>query len=116
MTPHEQIFRVLGDLVDGRVFPGIAEPATQTPYLTFQIIGGPPINFVTGERPSKRFMRVQVNTWATTSVEASQVAMQAEDAIRASRALQAEVLTTAADTYDDPTEYRGAVQEFMLFC
>jgi len=116
MTPHEQIFQVLGDLVDGRVFPGIAEPNTQTPYLTFQIIGGPPINFVTGELPAKRFTRVQVNTWAETAIEASQVAMQAEGAIRAARALQAEVLNTAADTYDEPTEYRGAVQEFMLFC
>lgn len=114
MTPHEQIFQVLGDLVNGRVFPGIAEPETQTPYITYQIIGGPPINFVTGECPSKRFTRVQINTWAATSVEASQVAMRAEDAIRASRALQVEVLTTAADTYD--AEYRGAVQEFMLFC
>ena len=114
MTPHEQIFQLLGDLVDGRVFPGIAEPETPTPYITYQFIGGPPINFVTGERPSKRFTRVQINTWAATSVEAAQVAMQAEDAIRASRALQVEVLTTAADTSD--AEYRGAVQEFMLFC
>lgn len=115
MTPHEQMFELLGSLVDGRVFPGIAEPETLTPYITFQIIGGPPINFVTGEKPVKRFVRVQVNTWAATSIEASNVAMQAEDAIRAAKLLQPEVLTGAADTYDEEIEYRGALQEFMLF-
>jgi len=116
MTPHEQIFAVLGDVADGRVFPGIADEGTATPYVTFQIVGGPPINFVTGEAPAKRFARVQINVWAGTSVEAFRVAAEVEGALRAAVHLQSEVLTGAGDTYDEVTKDRGAMQEFMLFC
>lgn len=115
MTPHEQIFSVLGELAEGRVFPGIAEAETPTPYITFQVIGGPPINFVTGETPAKRFARVQVNVWASTSIEAFQVAAQVESALRAETAMQTEALSGAGDTYDELTTYRGAMQEFQLF-
>lgn len=115
MTPHEQIRLVLGELADGRVFPGIADAGTPTPYITFQVIGGPPINFITGETPAKRFVRVQINVWSATSIEAFEVAAQVENALRAETALQTEALTSAGDTYDELTEYRGAMQEFQLF-
>lgn len=115
MTPHEKIFSVLGELAGGRVFPGIAEPDTPTPYITFQVIGGPPINFVTGETPAKRFVRVQINVWSATSIEAFEVTAHVESALRAETALQTEALTSAGDTYDELTEYRGAMQEFQLF-
>ncbi|MDN4061308.1 DUF3168 domain-containing protein [Massilia sp. YIM B02769] len=115
MTPHEQIRLVLGELAGGRVFPGIADADTLTPYITFQVIGGPPINFVTGEAPAKRFVRVQINVWSSTSIEAFEVAAQVESALRAETALQVEALTGAGDTYDEVTEYRGAMQEFQLF-
>ena len=114
MTPHEQIFSVLGDLAGGRVFPGIADPDTPTPYVTFQVIGGPPTHFVTGEAPPRRLARVQINVWASTSIEAFEVAAQVEDSLRAETALQMEVLTNAGDTYDELTAYRGAMQEFQL--
>ena len=115
MTPHEQLFSVLGCLAGGRVFPGIAEPDTPTPYITFQVIGGPPINFITGEAPTKRFARIQINVWSDTSIEAFEVATQVEGALRAETALQLEVLSCAGDTYDELTTYRGAMQEFQLF-
>jgi len=115
MTPHAQIFSVLGELAGGRVFPGIADAGTPTPYITFQVIGGPPINFITGEAPAKRFVRVQINVWSTISIEAFEVAEQVEIALRAETALQTEALTGAGDTYDELTEYRGAMQEFQLF-
>ncbi|MFC3457260.1 MULTISPECIES: DUF3168 domain-containing protein [Massilia] len=114
MTPHERLFSVLGGLSGGRVFPGIAEPDTPTPYITFQVIGGPPIHFVTGEAPAKRLARVQINVWSATSIEAFEVIAQVEDSLRAETALQLEVLTNAGDTYDELTTYRGAMQEFQL--
>ena len=115
MTPHKKIFEVLGGLADGRVFPGIADLGTPTPYVTFRVISAPQINFVTGEKPAKRFVRVQVNVWARTSVEAFEVAMQAEDAIRSAADLQPEVLSGAVDTYDDVVKCRGAMQDFQMF-
>ncbi|MDN4061489.1 DUF3168 domain-containing protein [Massilia sp. YIM B02769] len=115
MTPHEQIRLVLGELAGGRVFPGIADAGTPTPYVTFQVIGGPPINFITGEVPAKRFMRVQINVWSDTSIEAFEVVEQVENAFHAEKVLQMEVLTNPSDTYDELTEHRGAMQEFQLF-
>lgn len=116
MTPHEEIFAAIGHLAGGQVFPGIADEGTETPYVTFQIMGGPPIKFITGEKPAKRFSRVQINVWAATSIEAFGVAADVEDALRAAVHLQTEVLTGAGDTYDEVTKDRGAMQEFMLFC
>lgn len=116
MTPHEQILAAIGHLADGLVFAGIADEETPTPYVTFYIVGGAPINFVTGEKPAKRFARVQVNVWAGTSIEAFRVAGEVEDALRAAAHLQTEVLTNAGDDYDELTKDYGAMQEFMLFC
>lgn len=115
MTPHEIIYGVLSDLAGGRVFPGVAEPETVRPYITFQVIAGPPINFITGEKPAKRFVRVQANCWADSAIEASQVGQDIEDTLRANMQLQTEVLTGATDTYDDVTKYRGTMQDFQLF-
>jgi len=116
MTPHQEIFAALGYLAEGRVFPGIADEGTATPYVTFQIVGGAPVNFITGEKPAKRFVRVQINVWAGTSIEAFRVAADVEDALRATVHLQAEHLGGARDDYDEVTKDRGAMQEFMLFC
>jgi len=116
MTPHEEIFAALGDLAEGRVFPGIADEGTATPYVTFQIVGGAPVNFVTGEKPARRFVRVQINIWAGTSIEAFRLAAEVEDALRSAVHLQAEDLGGARDDYDEVTKDRGAIQEFMLFC
>lgn len=116
MTPHEQVVAVIGHLANGQVFAGIADENTPTPYVTFYIFGGPPINFVTGEKPEKRFARIQINVWAGTSIEAFRIAAEVEDALRAATHLQTEVLTSAGDDYDDLTKDYGAIQEFMLFC
>jgi len=116
MTPHEQIYAAIGDLANGRVFAGIADEGVSTPYITYQVIGGPPIKFVTGEKPSKSFSRVQINVWAGTSIEAFRVAAAVEDALRAASHLQTDVLTNAGDDYDEVTKDHGAMQEFMIFC
>lgn len=116
MTPHEQIFAAIGELVEGRVFAGIADEGTATPYVTFYIVGGSLLDFISGDRPAKRFVRVQVNTWAGTSIEAFQVAGQVEDALHAAVHLQTETLDVARDDHDEVTKDYGAMQEFMLFC
>ena len=116
MTPHEQIFAALGDLAEGRVFAGIADEGTATPYVTFYVVGGSLLDFISGDRPAKRFVRVQVNVWAGTSIEAFRLAREVEDALHAAAHLQTETLDGARDDYDEVTKDYGAMQEFMLFC
>jgi len=115
MTPHVRIRQALAGLASDRVFPLVADDVNVTPYVVFQIVGGDPQEYLTGEKPEKRQRRVQINVWSRSSIEASEIADQVEDALKAAP-LQTEVLTTAIDTYDEVLKYRGTLQEFYIFC
>jgi len=116
MTPEEHVHGALSHLAGGRVFPDLAEVDTPTPYITYQVVGGEPLNFLTGDRPDKQRVRIQVNVWATRRIEASEIGMLVEDALRSVGALQVEVATGRVATYDEGTDRRGVMQDFMLFC
>lgn len=116
MTAEELIHQVLAPLAGGRRFPDVAPQGTLTPFLTFQCIGGEPINFISGDVPVKSNIRMQVNVWAVTRLEASALGAEVEALVRAAAHLQPEVLTGRAATYDELTGYRGTMQDFNLFC
>lgn len=116
MSVHVEVREALRDLVGDRVYPVVADEGAVTPYIVFQVVGGGPEEFIGGDKPAKRLYRIQVNVWAATALEASAIAEQAEDALRARAVLQTEVLTGAADTFDDVTRYRGTMQDFYVFC
>jgi len=116
MTPEEHIYQVLLGLAGGRVFPDIAPLDTVKPYVTFQSVGGAPTNYLSGDRPDKQHVRMQVNVWAERRMEASELGMLVEDAMRSANHLQVEVLTGRVATYDEPTNLRGTMQDFSLFC
>jgi hypothetical protein len=115
MTIEAQVYEVLKGLVGGRVYPDVAPEGTPVPYITYQAVGGAPVNFLSGDRPDKTNTRMQVNVWAKSRIEASELGAQIEDAIRAATALQTEVLTGRVATYDETTRYRGAIQDFSLW-
>jgi hypothetical protein len=116
MTVHVEVREALRGLAGDRVFPLVADENTATPYVVFQVVGGDPQEFLSGEKPEKRQRRVQVNVWSKSTIEAGQIAEQVEDALRAATNLQPEVLTIPIDTFDEATKYRGTRQEFYLFC
>jgi len=115
MTIETLIYEVLKDMAGGQVFPDVAPEKTQPPFITFQAVGGEPMNFISGDRPGKTNTRMQVNVWAVTRLEASALGEQVEDAVRAAVDLQPEVLTGRVATYDETTKYRGTMQDFSLF-
>ncbi|MEH6434286.1 tail completion protein gp17 [Massilia sp. DD77] len=115
MSVYVQVFEALAGLAGGRVYPILADEGVSTPYIVVQRVGGAPVNFLTGEQPEQKHHRIQVSVWATTAVEAEEVAEQVEQAMRLAVALQPEVLGGAVDTYDELTTYRGTRQEFSLF-
>lgn len=116
MTPEDHIDGVLAHLADGRVYPDVAPLDTDTPYITYQVAGGEPINFLSGDRPDKQFVRMQVNVWSNHRAEAAKIGMLVEDALRSATALQVEVVSGRTSTYDEETDSRGTMQDFMLFC
>lgn len=116
MTPESHIDALLAPLVDGRVYPDVAPQGAAVPYVTYQAVGGDPINFLTGEAPAKANTRIQVNVWAATRLESAELGAQIEAAVRAAVQLQPEVLTGRVATYDEVTGYRGTMQDFNLFC
>lgn len=117
MTPEDHIDNALQHLAGGRVFPDVAPANTEKPYITYQSVGGAPINFVTGEKPEKQPYRMQVNCWAEHRGEASALGMLVEDTLRSvGDALQAEVVTGRVATYDEEVNLRGTMQDFQIFC
>jgi len=116
VTPEDHIDGVLARLADGRVYPDVAPLGTDTPYITYQVVGGEPINFLSGDRPDKQFVRMQVNVWSKRRAEAAEISMLVEDALRSATELQVEVVSGRTSTYDEETDSRGTMQDFMLFC
>ena len=116
MTAEEHVHSTLAHLAGGRIFPDIAELNTAKPYITYQAVGGEPMNFLSGDRPSKQRVRIQVNVWSERRIEASEIGMLVEDAQRSATALQVEVASGRVATYDEETNLRGTMQDFTLFC
>jgi len=116
MTAEDYIDAVLTGLAGGRVFPDVAPLGTARPFITYQAVGGAPVNFLTGDQPGKQFVRMQVNVWADTRIEASELGAQVEQAMRAAIELHVEVATGRVATSDETTNYRGTMQDFTLFC
>lgn len=98
-----------------RVYPDIAPENTGKPYLTWQQVGGEPVNFVDGGVPSKKNARVQVNVWAATRLDAAALAVQVEDALRGVTALQTTVLGSPIAIYEPETKLRGSMQDFSFW-
>lgn len=98
-----------------RVYPSTAEYGTPLPYLTWQHIGGESLRFLDNSASDKRNVYVQVNVWADSSLQAMQLARQIEDALCASRALQASPQGEPQAGFDDGDELRGTVQSFSIW-
>lgn len=97
------------------MFPDFAPQGTQTPYITYQAVGGEPIDMLDGTIPDKTNVRMQINVWSTSRIEASELGAQVELTIRQQVALQPTVLTGRVATLDEETLYRGTMQDFNLF-
>ena len=115
MSMETAVHETLQGLAVGEVFPDFAPVGTAPPYLTFQAVGGDPINMIDATVPDKERTRVQVNVWAATRLEASGIGKQAENALRVVAGLQTIVLTGRIATFDEATDLRGTMQDFEFF-
>lgn len=114
MSLESQITAALEPVAPGRVFPDVA-PDAALPYITYYQVGGEAINYTDGAVPDRSNARVQINVWAATRVEASQLSAAVESAVRAALALQPTVLSARVAMYDDESKARGFRQDFSLW-
>lgn len=115
MSFESSLFSALSALVDGRVYPDVAPAGAETPYITYQQVGGRSINFIDPTLPGKRNARVQVNVWGENRLAVSALAAAVEDALRLVPALQTSVLGQPVAGIDEETGLRGSRQDFSFW-
>jgi hypothetical protein len=98
-----------------RVFPDVAPPGTEVPYLTWQAFGGESIRYGDGTPPDKRNTGMQINAWASSRLEALQLIHQVEDAVCAATSWQAKPLGEAVSDHEADTQRYGSKQRFNIW-
>lgn len=114
MSVEDSIYQALAPLVGNRVYRMVARDAPQRPYMTFQQVGGSPVNYMESKRPSKTRGRFQVNVWADDLDGAVALARQAEALLVESITLRGFVETGQVTTYESDTDLFGVRQDFSF--
>ena len=114
MSLESNLYTVLS-AVCPRTFPDVAPFATTRPYVTYQQIGGDPVNFVDRVVPNKRNARVQINVWADTRASAVATMQAIEDAVRMSVLFQGEPESAMTSDYDHDNLVFGSMQDFTIW-
>jgi hypothetical protein len=115
MTVEADIFTALKGLVGNRAYPDIAPANAAKPYITYQQVGGAAVNLLANAPAGKRNGRFQVNVWASTRAEASNLARQVEDALVADDALKAFVVGAPISIYEEEVLLYGTHQDFSIW-
>ncbi len=98
-----------------RVHVGAAPFGTTMPYVTWQHIGGTPLEWLDNTVADKRNAEIQINTWAATSQQAFQLIQTIEATLRAAMpALIARPLSEPIGAYDDADVASGYLQSYTI--
>lgn len=98
-----------------RVYPTVAPAGVQTPYITFQQVGGQAPVFMERAVPSKRNARMQINVWSATQLDANTIALAIEAALVGATTIQAKPETAFVATEDEVTKLLGTRQDFSIW-
>lgn len=116
MPVESRIFSALKHLADNRVYRDVApENEKRLPRITFQQVGGAPINTLSGDKPSKKNARMQINCWHSRRDDAMALARQVEDTMRTVTTLAPTVLGAPIAVYEQETGLYGAIQDFSVW-
>jgi hypothetical protein len=115
MTVEADIFNALKGLVTNRVYPDVAPSGAAKPYITYQQVGGVPVNFLESAVVGKRNGRFQFNVWADTRLAAATLSRQVEDALVTSAALHGFVLSAPVADYQEDLLLYGTRQDISIW-
>ena len=111
------IFSATQSLFGGRVFPDIAPPGTNYPFMTYQAVGGRPSNTLCGNTVYQNY-HIQFNIWvdaANGGRTRANTLMRAVADIIASSPLIGVSLGSFVAIYDEITKTYGARQDFSFW-
>jgi len=121
MSLEASIFATLKGLVESRVYRDVApDDKPALPRITFQQISGQAVNFLGGDKPSKKNARVQINCWGLRRDDVMALARLVEDAMRANTSLATTVLSAPTAIFEpksSPTgaDLYGSMQDFSCW-
>lgn len=98
-----------------RVFPDFAPLRTPKPYVTWQGIGGQTLRFTEGTAADKRNALIQVNVWAASRLQASNLARSIEDALCSTATLTARPVGEQTSTAEEDLGLYGTIQTFDIW-
>lgn len=113
MSFEEDLYAVLDAVLPGGVFPDFADVGTPRPYVTWQQIGGPVLNPVSGDATGLRSVECQINVWADTRLQARTLIRSIEAAMRAAPAFDARPMAEPVDDFDADIPVYGSLQSFI---
>lgn len=108
-----KLVTALGVLVNSRVYPDFAPANTAKPYITYQQVGGTPINFMEAQPADKKQVRIQINVWAKSRYDATVLIRQIEN-LMVQSPLFGLVEGGAVSKFDEAAQARGAMQDFSF--
>lgn len=112
MSFDTDLYAVLDGVMPDAVSPDFAPVDTPRPYATYQAIGGPVLNQLSGDATGLRTQEWQVNVWADTRAQARSLIRAVEAAMRATPAFHAEPLSEPVDDFDADIPVYGSLQSF----
>lgn len=101
--------------VSPRTFSDFASPGTETPYITFQQIGGESVVSLNGVIADKENAEMQINVWASSRTEAKTAIKAIEAALVAAPALTVRPLGAAASDFDADMKRYCSRQDFSIW-
>jgi hypothetical protein len=114
MTVEADLYTLLKTQCD-RVFPDFAPLSTVRPYVTYQKIGGRPINVYGKLVPNKALSMYQINVWADTRIQADALSWAIDSAMRTATVFDAKPETDPVSVFeDDEPNLRGTRQDFAV--
>jgi hypothetical protein len=108
------IFNALSPLVGARVYPDIAPVGTTLPYITYQQVGGKPVNFLGAESSDKKNARMQINVWSASRLQAALISRSVEDYLVLTP-LFGSVEGGSIASYEPRLKLYGTMQDFSFW-
>lgn len=98
-----------------RVHIGSAPHNTKTPYVTWQHIGGDPLDFLDNTTADKRNAQIQINVWHATPLQAFNLIQSIEARLRSATAIFiARPLSEPVSNFDDSELSCGYLQTYSI--
>ena len=114
MTIESAMYTVLS-AVCPRTFPDFAPVSTARPYITYQQIGGEPVQYLEKSVVSVKNGEFQINVWADTRQQASGLALEIEQAMITATAFQASQRSAFSSDFDPDIPVYGTRQDFSVW-